>query len=144
MANSYFNATKFNLQMPDAASFMERLGFVFEVNPFDDTLEISGPATIDVQKIRDELWEIADPIKARLYFRRQRAMHQFVGGSLSGKTHQKYFGCAIVNNLKRGQWEAYYVGRDGRAFFMGTETNKRRARDLAYKKGPPVHGPEFK
>jgi len=54
------------------------------------------------------------------------------GGPKNGERHDGCYTQPLLFHLARARWAAYVVTADGRAFFVGHGTSRRKARELVY------------
>lgn len=121
-------------------NFLETLGLEFDMG-WDDEVTITVPDVVLAGNLRQALEQFEKRLGDEVRHRARRQRSVFVGGSLNGQviddgrcvaptrhldgtTHHW-----IAHHLARGRWEVYdQEGYDGRAFFRGYATNKRKAK----------------
>ena len=123
-----------------ALELLEFCGFGFSLD-WDDDLVIAEPEDFEDgysdfhtflnQVLESEL--VHDWFTEVLKRRRDRNMHQCVGGPCSGQRHHGFrAGTEVLFHLGRGEWAVYVVGNDRkRAFYLGNETSEKKAKSLA-------------
>lgn len=116
--------------LPHTLEFLKLFGFRFGLD-LDEQVIIESPETVVVAEIVSELEKHNEAIKRDLTIRAKNARQQCVGGPFNGRRHCQYFGCPILFHIKRAKWAVYVVSRDGRAFFLGYETSKKKGRLMA-------------
>jgi hypothetical protein len=122
--------------LPDTIRFLETLGFEFQLD-WDDELEISHPSEIQPEQVSLALRQYADYIVAYLRRRRQKALSHCIGGPFSGRRHGWYYWPSFDGtryrqfhglNVSRAKWAVYELMKDGRAYFRGYATSRKKAR----------------
>ncbi len=115
------------------------LGFTVGLD-YDGELLIEQPATVSVERIVELLRLAKASLASEIEGERKWNQMIYVGGPMNGKRHAG--GCSqwLTVHVGRARWAAYYRRpdwwRDGRAFYIGEATNKRKARLLAFNEGP--------
>ena len=124
----------------DLVDFLESLGVKFSMD-WDDTVEVEVP-DIDAADVEQAIRPYKASLQHDVVYRAECQRAVFVGGSLNGQLIGRRH-CIVptlhadgtkhwwvVNHVARGRWEVYdEEGRhNGRAFFRGYATNKKKAR----------------
>jgi len=119
--------------VPFELDFLRALGFEFGED-WDGEVLITAPASIDVHGMTELVGRFKKGIKRRLYFEGRNAMSVCVGGPCNGRRHNTSPGCCtpVLFHVGRAQWAVYGFKsyRDPRAWFLGTATNRQKARAL--------------
>lgn len=111
---------------------LEAIGVSFSVD-WDGEVETFTPDTIQTDSVKKLISDNEKTILQQIEWRRCADRRVFVGGPLAGKKLWKYFYAAFAHHVGRAQWASYmiYDYQDGRAWFCGMATNKKKAIVLA-------------
>lgn len=131
-----------NWRLTCTRHLVEALGFKLELD-LDSDLLISPPPTINVEDVTRLLIACSNALAYEIDSDAKRQRRQFVGGPFNGQKHRS-LGWAhwLAKRVKRGKWAAYYMPDpdfDGRAFYVGEAPSERKARALAYDRGPKLN-----
>ncbi len=123
----------------DLVDFLESLGVKFDMD-WDNTVSVTVP-DLDAVDVEQAIKPFRASLEQRVAYRAECQRAVYVGGSLNGRmlgvrpyrapVHyadgSKHIW--IVNHVARGRWEVYdrELGHNGRAFFRGYATNKKKA-----------------
>lgn len=129
----------------DVVSLAELVGYRFPMD-WDGEVSIEPPSEIDQRVLTayliDRLDQIGDRIRGRAY----RALHHYVGGPLNGQRHDFYYQGVWAQDASQrwvetdlpylvevhiglAEWAVYRIEPDGRAFFVGMATSKKKAHE---------------
>jgi len=124
--------------LPDTMKLLELLGWTFELDEDDQLVITTSSLHVSVARINDILQQCRKRVIQEVKFKAARERRQFLGGPLNGQMHTVNGWCSpgIARNLSRGRWVAYRLEHDGRAFYLGEATNKKKANQLIYKSLP--------
>jgi len=119
--------------LPFDLDFMRELGFEFGLD-WDGQLLIESPESLSVEHLCGLIKQYSGGIKRRLYFEGENAKHVLVGGLLNGRKYDRggFLNHPICYHIQRGVWAVYMVKShdDPRAWFIGTATSKKKAKQL--------------
>ncbi len=135
-----------NRWMPDTLRFLTELGFDMYID-LDQVLQIDYPEGLTAHQIAMRLGaEYRDELAVAVRHRAMLERHQFIGGPFNGEPHRlsNAFSPLVSMRVSRANWAAYFLVDDGRAFFQGMATSEKKARQLAWQRGGPIHGKHFK
>jgi len=114
--------------LTDGVRLLEHLGFSFPMD-FDGDVLIESPSEVRVSDIVALLLERGNKeiVDRTIRFRARRNMRVCVGGPMNGQRHDgRFWSCELLYHLGRAEWAAYLVSPDGRAYFVGMATSKKR------------------
>ena len=117
-----------------AVELLEAVGFEFHLD-YDGELLIEAPAGLTAFDLVAELRNVRfeQDLRNAIVRRAARNLRQCVGGPMNGQPHGgSYWEIGPTYHLARAQHAAYATARDGRAFFVGNATSKRKARALIF------------
>ena len=119
--------------LPRTMDFLHRFGVrISYADPECETVDIEA-RDISAEELIAALREYEAALKRRLRFKRQCALAVCVGGPRNGRPylfHQNSKGEILTYHLSRARWAVYEVGDDGRAWFRGYATSRKKGRRL--------------
>lgn len=120
--------------LPGTLDTLRLLGWSFHLDENDDLVITHPPKAISNERWVDVLMQCRKRVKQDVIFKANRERRQFVGGPLNGQRHQEdgYCKAGIAKSLGRADWVAYRLEKDGRAFYLGKATSKKKANQLIY------------
>ena len=130
--------------LPGTLDFLQRFGLrVGYADPECRTLDIQA-RDISAQELIRVLREYEPAIETHLVCSRRRDLRVCVGGPFNGLRHNRFQEGDIINfHLGRARWAVYEVGVDGRAWYRGEATSKKKATRLRrFGLRGPSPGPE--
>jgi|GEM_PF-7123748 len=124
--------------LPCTLDFLERFGVrIGYAEPECETWDIQA-RDISAEELICALREYEPAIETHLACSRQRNLQVCVGGPFNGRRHDRFQEGDIISfHLARARWAVYEVGSDGRAWYRGEATSKKKARRLGLRRAGP-------
>ena len=116
--------------MKSIQDLAEAMGFRFSMD-WDDQLIIEPPSHVSADEMRQWIVDnAAKEIVNRFRYQAKRASSVLVGGPFCGRPTTRTWGQICCWRRERADWHAYCVAKDGKGYYAGPATSRKKAMEL--------------
>lgn len=112
-----------------AVPLLRALGFEIGVD-WDGELLIEPPAALDCKAVIELLRGAQTEVVQAVRFEAEKERRSCIGGPCNGRPHAAYEWMPLIVRIGRANWAVYRVAKDGRAYYVGPATSRKKGRAL--------------
>lgn len=130
----------------DAMRFLESLGWRFGLD-YDDELIVTAPENQTTDDLKEAIERQPEGVVTKLQSRRRQTLQVFADGPLHGQPYDDSgwpmllrvdervvrVETPLLQHLARARWACYRIGGDGRAWYVGEATSRKKGKALVLK-----------